>query len=131
VFFLPMFFTNSGLGTNISLIVSDNLWRPLVALILVSFLTKYVFCGLAMRTMGFNWRESSAIGALFNARGLMLLIFANIGVAGGLIDAGVFAILVLVAIVTTAAAMPIFSWSHMRIANVGDLRGIVPQPQTE
>lgn len=43
-----------------------------------------------------------------NARGLMILIFINIGFAHGLVTPELFAILVAVAIVTTAAAMPIY-----------------------
>lgn len=114
VFFLPMFFANSGLNTNIASVFSTDLIVPFFVIVTLSFLTKYVFCSGAMRAIGFSWREASAIGGLFNARGLMLLIFANIGVANGLINSSVFTILVLVAVITTAAAMPIFRRSLKR-----------------
>jgi Kef-type K+ transport system membrane component KefB len=58
--------------------------------------------------MGFGWRESYAVGALMNARGLMILIFINIGLAQGMINQELFAMLVLVAILTTAGALPLY-----------------------
>ena len=51
--------------------------------------------------------KSSAIGALMNARGLMILIFANIGLSSGLISNTDYSILFLVAIITTAITSPI------------------------
>ncbi|MYR24466.1 cation:proton antiporter, partial [Streptomyces sp. SID6137] len=62
----------------------------------------------AMRTVGFTWRESWAVGGLMNARGLMILIFINIGLAQGMITPQVFAMLVLVAVITTAGAIPLY-----------------------
>lgn len=111
VFLLPTFFTNSGLNTNILGLVSPQLLLPFVAIILISFVSKYVFCTLAMKGIGFSWREASAIGGLFNARGLMLLMFANIGMVHGLINSSVFSMLVMVAVITTAGAMPLFTRS--------------------
>jgi Kef-type K+ transport system membrane component KefB len=112
VFFLPMFFASTGLGTEMRLLFSGGLLAPFLAILFVAFLTKYVVCTAAMRASGHSWRDSSAFGGLFNARGLMLLIFANIGIDHGLIGKSVFAMLVTVAVVTTAAAMPIFNWSQ-------------------
>jgi Kef-type K+ transport system membrane component KefB len=49
------------------------------------------------------------IGALMNARGLMELIIINIGLSSGIIGPGLFAMLVLMAIVTTLMASPLFA----------------------
>lgn len=111
VFFLPIFFANSGLNTNIGAVFSPELFVPFVLVLFASFLTKYGFCTIAMKGIGFSWKESSAIGALFNARGLMLLIFSNIGISNGIINSNVFSMLVIVAVLTTAAAMPLFNRS--------------------
>ncbi len=51
-----------------------------------------------------------AIGALMNARGLMELIIINIGLQAGVIEPGLFAVLVLMAIATTLMATPLFNW---------------------
>ena len=111
VFFLPVFFTNSGLNANLAALFGPELLGAALLIILVAFASKYLSCTLAMRSIGFSWAESSAVGGLFNARGLMLLIFANLGLAHGLIGPALFSILVLAAVVTTAAAMPIFQRS--------------------
>jgi Kef-type K+ transport system membrane component KefB len=49
-----------------------------------------------------------AIGTLMNARGLMELILLNIGLEQGIIAPTLFTILVLMAIVTTLVASPLF-----------------------
>ena len=55
-----------------------------------------------------------AIGALMNSRGLMELIIVNIGLQKGVIGPRLFAILVIMAIVTTLMAGPVFEWVYGR-----------------
>lgn len=112
VVLLPVFFAFSGLNTNLLSIGELNLWYPAVVIIFFSFASKYLSCLLTMRFIsGFSWRESSAIGGLINSRGLMELIIANIGLFYGLIDGSLYSILVLIAILSTLAAMPIYNLS--------------------
>ena len=56
------------------------------------------------------------IGALMNARGLMELIIINIGLQKGIIGPTLFAIMVLMAIVTTVMAGPLFELLYGRKA---------------
>jgi Kef-type K+ transport system membrane component KefB len=69
---------------------------------------KGVACLLAARLSGEAWRESAAIGVLMNARGLMELIILNIGLQRGVITPTLFTIMVLMAVVTTLMASPLF-----------------------
>ncbi|WP_053732739.1 cation:proton antiporter [Nocardia sp. NRRL S-836] len=109
ILLLPVFFAFSGLNTQVSGFGSGGrLWWQLAVVMLVAFAGKYLGCGLVVRAQGFSWRYASAVGGLMNARGLMILIFINIGLAYDLVTPEMFAILVAVAIVTTAAAMPIY-----------------------
>ncbi len=109
ILLLPVFFAFSGLNTRVDGFGSGGaLWFQLAAIMLVAFVGKYVGCGLVVRAQGYSWRYASAVGGLMNARGLMILIFINIGLAYDLVTPEMFAILVAVAIVTTAAAMPIY-----------------------
>lgn len=109
ILLLPVFFAFSGLNTQVSGFgAGGRLWFPLAVIMLAAFAGKYLGCGLVVRAQGYSWRYASAVGGLMNARGLMILIFINIGLAYGLVTPEMFAILVLVAIVTTAAAMPIY-----------------------
>ncbi|MET9225884.1 cation:proton antiporter [Lentzea sp. NPDC003310] len=109
ILLLPVFFAFSGLNTRVDGFGSGGaLWFPLAVIMLAAFAGKYLGCGLVVRAQGYSWRYASAVGGLMNARGLMILIFINIGLAYDLVTPEMFAILVAVAIVTTAAAMPIY-----------------------
>jgi Kef-type K+ transport system membrane component KefB len=110
VLLLPVFFAFSGLNTELLGLRADAL-VPLAAVMLVAFAGKYAGCTITLRVQGMSWRYASAIGGLMNARGLMLLIFINIGLAYGLVTPELFAMLVVVAIVTTAAATPVYRLS--------------------
>ncbi|GAB1823607.1 cation:proton antiporter [Herbidospora sp. RD11066] len=105
---LPTFFTFSGLNTHLDGIAGGAMLLAFALILVAGFVGKYLGCAVSMRALGFSWRESYAVGALMNARGLMILIFINIGLAHGMIGQEVFAMLVLVAVITTAAAMPLY-----------------------
>lgn len=107
---LPLFFTYSGLNTQIALLDSAYLWG-MAALILVAAVGgKGVACWLAARATGVSHREALGIGTLMNARGLMELIIINIGLQRGIITPALFATLVIMAVVTTLMASPLFEW---------------------
>ena len=108
-FLLPMFFTYSGLNTELALLFEPTLLAAAVVILCASFLGKGVACWGAARLAGEPGREAMAIGALMNARGLMELIIINIGLQAGVIEPGLFAILVLMAILTTLMATPLFN----------------------
>ncbi|MHB8636856.1 MAG: cation:proton antiporter [Fimbriimonadaceae bacterium] len=109
---LPFFFVYSGLSTKVGLIDSPRLWLVAIVVVLAASLGKGVACAVAARASGEGWRESWAIGVLMNARGLMELIIVNIGLQQGVITPRLYTILVIMAIVTTLLASPIFKWIH-------------------
>lgn len=112
ILLLPVFFTFSGLNTNLLKLMQFELLIPTLVIFIFAFASKYVSCTFTMRWVsGFSWRESSAIGALVNSRGLMELIVANIGLTYGIIDGNMYSILVLIAVGSTLAALPIYNWS--------------------
>lgn len=105
---LPLFFTYSGLNTKIGLLNTGFLWLMCGAVLVAAVLGKGVACWLAARATGISNREALGIGTLMNARGLMELIIINIGLQRGIISEGLFAVLVIMAVVTTLMASPIF-----------------------
>lgn len=107
---LPLFFTYSGLNTKIGLLNSSELWLYCGMALFVAVLGKGVACWLAALATGLPNREAMGIGTLMNARGLMELIIINIGLQRGLITEELFAILVVMAVVTTLMASPLFEW---------------------
>ncbi len=105
---LPLFFTYSGLHTKIGLLDTLPLWCICGMVLLAAVLGKGVACWLAARWAGLKNREAFGIGILMNVRGMMELIIINIGLQRGLISEELFAILVIMAVVTTLMASPIF-----------------------
>jgi Kef-type K+ transport system membrane component KefB len=105
---LPLFFTYSGLNTRIDLINTPTLWMVCGAVLVAAILGKGVACYLAARATGIPNREALGIGTLMNARGLMELIIINIGKDKGVITEGLFATLVIMAVITTLMASPLF-----------------------
>jgi Kef-type K+ transport system membrane component KefB len=111
VLLLPLFFAFSGLKTNFLVLCSSQLLVPCIVILFCAFISKYGAVLFSMRLFGYSWRDSSAIAGLINARGLMELIVANIGLQYNIIDSNTFSILVLIAVVTTMSAMPIYNFS--------------------
>lgn len=107
---LPLFFTYSGLNTRIGLLNSPYLWLMCGLVLIAAILGKGVACWLAARASGLPNREALGIGTLMNSRGLMELIIINIGLQRGVISEGLFAILVIMAVITTLMASPLFDW---------------------
>ncbi len=105
---LPLFFTYSGLNTQIGLLNGAGLWLMCGLVFIAAVLGKGVACWLAARATGIPNDEALGIGVLMNARGLMELIIINIGLQRGVISPELFAMLVIMAIVTTLMASPLF-----------------------
>ncbi len=105
---LPLFFTYSGLNTRIDLLNSASAWGVCGLVLIAAIGGKGVACWLAARAAGISNREALGIGALMNARGLMELIIINIGLERGIISRELFATLVVMAVITTLMASPLF-----------------------
>lgn len=122
VFLLPMFFTFSGLNTRLDMVNSPQLLLIALAVIAASCIGKGGACWAAARLHGEDNRTALAVGTLMNSRGLMELIIINIGLQKGVIQPALFSIMVLMAIVTTLMASPMFEWVYGRHARkVGEL----------
>ncbi|HET6941130.1 MAG TPA: cation:proton antiporter [Sphingomicrobium sp.] len=108
VLLLPMFFTFSGLNTRLDMVNSASLIGLALLILAASIVAKFGACWAAARISGEDNRTALGIGALMNARGLMELIIINIGLQKGIIGPTLFSIMVLMAIVTTMMAGPLF-----------------------
>ena len=128
VLLLPMFFTYSGLNTRLDMVNSPSLLLIAVGVLLASILAKGVACYVAARLAGERHSTAMGIGALMNSRGLMELIIINIGLQKGIIGPTLFAMLVLMAIVTTVMATPLFEAVYGRKARESGELGAAPDP---
>ena len=113
-FFLPVFFVYSGLNTRIGLLDSAHLWGIALLVLAIAVAGKGLACLAAARAAGEAWREAITIGVLMNARGLMELIILNIGLERGVITPTLFTIMVVMALVTTLMASPLFELLYGR-----------------
>ncbi|MFZ2997276.1 cation:proton antiporter [Sphingobium sp.] len=116
VLLLPMFFTYSGLNTRMDMVNSVVLLLTAGLILTASILAKFGACYAAARLTGEDNRTALGIGALMNSRGLMELIIINIGLQKGIIGPTLFSMLVLMAIVTTVMATPLFEAVYGRKA---------------
>lgn len=116
VLLLPMFFTYSGLHTQLNVVSSPTLAVVALVILAASILAKFGACWAAARLTGQDNATALGIGALMNARGLMELIIINIALQAGIIGPALFSILVMMAVVTTLMATPLFEWVYGRKA---------------
>jgi Kef-type K+ transport system membrane component KefB len=106
VLLLPAFFAFTGLRTQIGLVSTGAEWGMCAAVVVVATAGKFGGAFLAARATGHGWRDAAAVGSLMNTRGLMELIVLNIGLDLGVISPTLFAMMVVMALVTTMATAP-------------------------
>lgn len=112
---VPLFFTVSGLKTDLSVLAEGTLWQVTLAVVAASIFAKAVACYLAARLCGESHPLSLAVGILMNARGMMELILLNIALENGVITADLFSVLVVMTVVTTMMATPLFNLLQRRV----------------
>ena len=109
VLLLPAFFAVTGLRTQMGLLQTAEQWLLCLAILAVACLGKIGGAAAAARATGLPWRESAALGALMNTRGLMELIVLNVGLDLGLISPTLFTMMVFMAVLTTLGTAPLLS----------------------
>lgn len=109
VLLLPLFFVVTGLRTQIGLLNSPELWAVTLLIILVAIAGKFGGSTIAAKFVGQSWKDSMIIGSLMNTRGLMELVVLNIGYDLGILNAEVFAMMIIMALVTTFMTGPMLN----------------------
>lgn len=110
VFFLPIFFTFTGLRTNLLGLDTAADWAWCAAFLAASVLGKIAPVYWAARATGMTRPEAAALGALMNTRALMELIVLNVGRDLGVLPPDVFTMLVIMAVTTTLMTGPLLRW---------------------
>jgi len=112
VLFLPLFFAFTGLRTRIALLSNASMWLACAAVILVAIAGKLGGSAIAARACSVPWREAATVGILMNTRGLMELVILNIGLEIGVVSPALFAMMVVMALVTTFMTTPLLDWVY-------------------
>ncbi|RDW76346.1 Kha1p [Aspergillus mulundensis] len=110
--FLPLYFTLSGLQTDLGLLDTGTVWGYVIAVISIAFVAKVAGGALASKACGLLWRESFAIGTLMSCKGLVELIVLNIGLQAEILSHRTFTIFVVMALVTTFATTPLTTYIY-------------------
>jgi len=122
-FLLPLFFAFTGLRTQIGLLDDWQGWAVCLGLIGLATLGKLSGSMVAARFTGMDWNDSFKLGALMNTRGLVEPIVLNLGLDLGILSPQVFAMMVVMALVTTFATGPLLtladSWRPRNPIRVG------------
>jgi Kef-type K+ transport system membrane component KefB len=107
ILLLPAFFAFTGMRTHVDLVSGAGEWLLCALIILVATTGKFAGSAAAARLTGMDWRTAASLGILMNTRGLMALIVLDIGLNMGVISPKLFAMMVIMAVVTTVATTPI------------------------
>jgi Kef-type K+ transport system membrane component KefB/mannitol/fructose-specific phosphotransferase system IIA component (Ntr-type) len=117
-FFVPIFFAVMGMMVNVREIFSPPVLVFGAVYTLTAILAKVAGCGGPALLLGFKLRGALRIGAGMVPRGEVALIIAGIGLSSGILDNQLFAVIILMTLITTLAAPPILS-AFLRIPGPG------------
>jgi Kef-type K+ transport system membrane component KefB len=126
-FLLPLYFTSSGLATRVDLLNNGSLIFLTLLIVFVACTSKGVVCAAAAKLTGRTTQQALAVGALMNARGLVELVILSIGLQHGVITPTLYAMMVVMTIVTTIAASPALRWIYGPLP-LGSAPARVPVP---
>ena len=112
-FFVPLFFVSIGLQANARELGRGDLVFALVVSG-VAIVSKLLGSGLGARLAGFANGPSLRLGLGMISRGEVGLIVASVGIAEGLIGASLFAVMVIMVLVTTLVTPPLLRAAFAR-----------------
>jgi Kef-type K+ transport system membrane component KefB len=112
-FFVPLFFAYTGAKVDLNALTADA-WAVAAVAFTVACLSKMVGAGAGAYFGGLPGWEAMAVGAGCNARGAMELIIAAIGLSLGILTPVTYAIVVLIAVLTSLMAAPLLRYCMSR-----------------
>ncbi len=107
---IPLFFSYTGIRTNLGLIEGAGAWPYVAVIVATAIGGKIGGAFLGASVMRFGLRDSLALGALLNTRGLVELVALNVGLDLGILSPALFSIMVLMALTTTLMTVPLLQW---------------------
>jgi Kef-type K+ transport system membrane component KefB len=105
--FMPLYFAYSGLRTDFGYIDSAEAVGVSVALIIIATISKIIGIVIPARMLKIPWRLSMVLGVLMSCKGLIALIVVNYGLEFNIITPKLFAILILMVLITTMQTVPL------------------------
>jgi K+:H+ antiporter len=112
IFLLPVFFATAGFSTDLKLITAKLL--PILIVFLVAAIAVKFVAAIPAKSFGYTWNQVGILGALFNTRGLLVLVAGLIGLQLEIISPATFTIIVVVALVTNLMTLPLLKYFYKR-----------------
>ncbi len=110
---LPLFVAVTGPRTRINLLHNSRLWAYALAILIIAIAAKFLGASLTAKLTGMSWHKSLGIGVLMNTRGLVELVVLNVGLELQILSPALFAMMVLMALVTTFMTAPLMALLRM------------------
>jgi Kef-type K+ transport system membrane component KefB len=118
--FAPVFFATAGLRMDLTSLWTPKLLAAGLLILAVAILGKFAGAYLGARVSRLNHWEGLALGAGLNARGVIEVVVAMVGLRLGILNVQAYTIVVLVAIVTSLMAPPILRLTMARIEQTAE-----------
>lgn len=109
VVLLPLLFATTGIRTSLALGSGAGTWGVVFLVLAVAIAGKFCASAVAARVAGLPWHTALCLGALMNTRGLMGLVIVQVGLDAGVASPSMYALMVVMAIATTAMTTPLLS----------------------
>jgi Kef-type K+ transport system membrane component KefB len=123
---VPIFFTNTGMHTEIGQLETGLDWLGCALVLAVAAAGKLGGCFLGAVATGQSVREAGCIAALMNTRALMGLVAINVGLELKLLNVHLFTMFVIMALLTTVMTGPLLRWwlpRPLKLPASGELPG--------
>jgi Kef-type K+ transport system membrane component KefB len=110
---VPFFFAYTGIKVDLTTLSGSTFW-VMVAAVLVACAGKIIGGSIGAAAGGMPKWEALSVGVGLNARGAMELVIAAVGLSIGILNEATYAIIVLIAILTTVMAAPVLKFTMAR-----------------
>ncbi|HEX6075720.1 MAG TPA: cation:proton antiporter [Micromonosporaceae bacterium] len=113
--FAPIFFATAGLRMDLTALTRIDVLGAAALILAIAIVGKFVGAYIGARTSRLSNWEALALGAGMNARGVVEVIVAMVGLRLGVLNTATYTIIVLVAVVTSLMAPPILRVAMARV----------------
>ncbi|CCK73531.1 Kha1p NDAI_0G05480 [Naumovozyma dairenensis CBS 421] len=107
IVFIPIYFAVAGLNVDLTLLNERRDWGYVFATIGIAISTKVVSGAIMGKIHGLFWREATAVGVLMSCKGIVEIVVLTVGLNAGIISKKIFAIFILMALVSTFVTTPL------------------------
>jgi predicted Kef-type K+ transport protein len=115
-----VFFAMAGLRMDLTLLADPSVLLAGIAVLVIAIGSKFTGAYLGARLSRLTHWEAFALGAGLNARGVIEVIVASVGVKLGVLNTASYTIVVLVAIVTSMMTPPLLRMAMSRVQQTAE-----------